>query len=71
MGHRNELVQKYIDADRYDLLIYLSPDVKWVEDYFECIGYQHPSDAEEFRGIVGADIWRFGGDAEMTQVLQL
>ena len=26
------------------------PDVKWVEDYFECIGYQHPSDAEEFRG---------------------
>ncbi len=32
MGHRNELVQKYIDADRYDLLIYLKPDVKWVAD---------------------------------------
>ena len=32
MGHRNELVQKYIDASRYDLLIYLTPDVKWVAD---------------------------------------
>ena len=27
MGHRNELVQKYIDADRYDLLIYLKASV--------------------------------------------
>ena len=32
MGHRNELVEKYIDPGRYDLLIYLQPDVKWVAD---------------------------------------
>lgn len=32
MGHRNELVEKYIDHKRYDLLIYLTPDVKWVAD---------------------------------------
>ena len=32
MGHRNELVQKYIDHTRYDRLIYLLPDVKWVAD---------------------------------------
>ena len=27
-----ELVEKYIDPNRYDLLIYLQPDVKWVAD---------------------------------------
>ena len=32
MGHRNELVEKYIDHTRYDLLIYLTPDVRWVAD---------------------------------------
>ena len=32
MGHRNELVEKYIDPNRYYLLIYLQPDVKWVAD---------------------------------------
>ena len=32
MGRRNELVQKYIDPTRYDLLIYLTPDVRWVAD---------------------------------------
>ena len=32
MGHRNELVEKYIDPNRYDLLIYLTPDVRWVPD---------------------------------------
>ena len=32
MGHSNELVEKYIDPDRYDLLIYLTPDVRWVPD---------------------------------------
>lgn len=32
MGHRNDLVEKYIDADRYDVLLYLLPDVKWVDD---------------------------------------
>lgn len=32
MGHRNKLVESYIDHARYDLLIYLLPDVKWVDD---------------------------------------
>lgn len=32
MGHRNKLVREYIDHTRYDLLLYLSPDVKWVSD---------------------------------------
>ena len=32
LGHRNELVEKYIDQSRYDLLIYLLPDVRWVAD---------------------------------------
>lgn len=32
MGHRNDLVEKYIDHTRYDLLIYLTPDVMWVPD---------------------------------------
>ncbi len=32
MGHRNALVQAYIDPSRYDLLLYLLPDVKWVSD---------------------------------------
>lgn len=32
MGRRNPLVQAYIDPSRYDLLLYLLPDVKWVSD---------------------------------------
>ena len=32
MGHRNSLVEAYIDHSRYDLLLYLTPDVKWVSD---------------------------------------
>ena len=32
MGHRNPLVQAYIDPSRYDLLLYLLPDVRWVSD---------------------------------------
>lgn len=32
MGHRNMLVEQYIDHTRYDVLLYLLPDVKWVDD---------------------------------------
>ena len=32
MGHRNTLVEQYIDHTRYDVLLYLLPDVKWVDD---------------------------------------
>lgn len=31
-GHRNRKVEAYIDHTRYDLLLYLLPDVKWVSD---------------------------------------
>ena len=31
-GRRNKLVAAYIDHSRYDLLLYLQPDVKWVAD---------------------------------------
>lgn len=32
MGHRNHLVEAFIDPEKYDVLLYLSPDVKWVAD---------------------------------------
>lgn len=32
MGHRNHLVEAFINPDRYDVLLYLAPDVKWVAD---------------------------------------
>ena len=32
MGRRNPLVEAYIDPSRYDLLLYLLPDVRWISD---------------------------------------
>ncbi len=32
MGHRNKLVEAYIDPSKYDVLLYLLPDVEWVAD---------------------------------------
>jgi HTH-type transcriptional repressor of NAD biosynthesis genes len=32
MGHRNHWVEAFIDPEKYDVLLYLSPDVKWVAD---------------------------------------
>ncbi len=32
LGHRNPLVEAYIDHTKYDLMLYLLPDVKWVAD---------------------------------------
>ena len=32
LGRRNTLVEAYIDHTKYDLLLYLQPDVKWVAD---------------------------------------
>ena len=40
MGHRNELVEKYIDHTRYDRLFYLMPDVRWVADGQRLNGYE-------------------------------
>lgn len=32
LGHRNPLVEAYIDHTKYDLMLYLQPDVQWVAD---------------------------------------
>ena len=32
LGRRNPLVEAYIDHSRYDLMLFLQPDVKWVSD---------------------------------------
>ena len=32
LGNRNELVEAYIDPDRYDMVLFLLPDVRWVDD---------------------------------------
>ena len=32
MGHRNKLVEAYINPDKYDVLMFLTPDVKGVDD---------------------------------------
>ncbi len=32
MNHRNKLVEAYINPDKYDVLLFLTPDVKWVDD---------------------------------------
>lgn len=32
MGHSNDLVEMYIDPNKYDLVLFLTPDVKWVDD---------------------------------------
>lgn len=40
MGHRNKLVEAYIDQSRYDVLLYLQPDVKWVDDGMRLNGDQ-------------------------------
>lgn len=32
LGHRNGLVQAYIDPAKYDMVLFLLPDVRWVDD---------------------------------------
>lgn len=40
LGHDNEIVKKYIDANRYDLVLYLEPDVEWIDDGMRLNGCQ-------------------------------
>ena len=32
MGHRNSRVESFINPEKYDILLYLEPDVRWVPD---------------------------------------
>ena len=32
MGHRNRIVEAFINPEKYDVLLYLTPDVRWVAD---------------------------------------
>ena len=45
MGHRNRLVEAYISPDKYDVLLYLAPDVKWVDDGMRLNGSQERREA--------------------------
>ena len=45
MGHRNKLVEAYIDPAKYDVLLYLAPDVKWVDDGMRLNGSQERREA--------------------------
>lgn len=40
MGHRNKTVEAFIDPSRYDLLLFLLPDVEWVADGMRLNGSQ-------------------------------
>ncbi len=40
MGHRNKLVEAYIDPNKFDILLYLAPDVAWVPDGMRLNGDQ-------------------------------
>lgn len=40
MGHRNRMVEAYINPDRFDVLLFLTPDVKWVDDGMRLNGSQ-------------------------------
>ena len=51
MGHRNKLVEAYINPDKYDVLFYLSPDVKWVDDGMRLNGSQERREALNHRLI--------------------
>ena len=45
MGHRNPLVEAFIDPDKYDVLLYLAPDVEWVPDGQRLNGDQNRREA--------------------------
>jgi HTH-type transcriptional repressor of NAD biosynthesis genes len=40
LGHEVETVKRYIDPSRYDLVLFMSPDVKWVPDGLRFKGNQ-------------------------------
>ena len=60
MGHRNRLVEAYINPDKYDVLLYLSPDVKWVDDGMRLNGSQERREALDRRLIDMYEEFGFG-----------
>jgi HTH-type transcriptional repressor of NAD biosynthesis genes len=40
LGHRSPGIEEFIDPTRYDLVLFLSPDVKWVDDGLRFLGEQ-------------------------------
>ena len=40
LGHEVSAVKRFIDPSRYDLVFFMSPDVKWVDDGLRFLGDQ-------------------------------
>lgn len=40
LGHEVSSVKRYVDPSRYDLVFFMSPDVKWVDDGLRFLGNQ-------------------------------
>lgn len=51
LGEYNSKIETLIDSNRYDLVLYLSPDVKWVSD-----GFRWSSD-DELRLKLDKELW--------------
>ena len=40
VGHKNDIVEKYIDSSKYDVVFLMKPDVQWVDDGMRLNGEQ-------------------------------
>ena len=66
MGHRNRMVEAFIDPDKYDVLIYLTPDVRWVADGQRLNGSQ---DRREKLNTALMDMYREFGFEDRIRVV--
>ncbi len=71
MGHRNRLVEAFISPEKYDVLLYLQPDVAWVPDGQRLNGDQARREKLNTRLLdmyaefgFGDKVVRIGGDYE-------
>lgn len=80
MHHRNHMVEAFINANRYDVLIYLTPDVKWVSDGMRLNGDQARRESLNHRLLdmyqefgFGEKVRIVGGDytERLTQSLEI
>ncbi len=67
MGHRNKLVEAFISPEKYDVLLYLSPDVKWVADGQRLNGDQERREALNGRLL---DMYREFGFGDRIRVIR-